>query len=388
MGDAVKWTWAQFVAEVKTFLTVDADRAGSETLVDSLILQAVQNLQQNDEYYRIGHELAVTGANSTVLGEVSVFDLPVRALIRDLHYRWITPTGARPWERRLDYYRWSQRDHLRNGIVEDVSRFWYSLDPRGETAWVYPAIKTGFQVRLRWDGARESFVDTDLVPFDRDAALVVADYVSACVRRKVNNDLKLYESFMSSFLSGRRRLFVDNRARLMSLYLAREQMEEGQWVPADATCGSRRTCGCFGSSGSSGDELQTQHGVFNEMWFWNSDESAFSRVTLVGASDEQLHFEVMEQSAPPENVPRVFGDVWLFNPGTNRFHAARVGSSGGLEIQNPSTAAPPEGCCLYLFWWLRNQTTQLFHRVELAGATDLETHFRVIGPGVSAIPQP
>ncbi len=235
-------TWAQFVEKVKTFLTVDANRIGTEAYVSELIRLGAVEVQEFIDYYRKGHEAVWEVDDVDRDGFASLVDLPEGAYIRELYH---TKLGEPSLERPLYWYPNSNRRDLVAGAVNIRRNFRFTTDPQAKRMWVLPAITAGYAIKLTYDGAKDNFADSDKVPFDLKVALVVSHYVLWHLNRKLDQ-LALAESYGRDYRRSLSQLFVDARERLME-----------NTVPSQADCIPGNGCVsgslCLPCSGASPD---------------------------------------------------------------------------------------------------------------------------------------
>lgn len=216
-------TWSQFVARVNVHLTVDANRVGAEDFVAASIRIAVTKIQDAIEYYRSGHETTFEFDDATQDGFASTFALPENAYIRQaLHVQ----QTERCVERPLYWYPWTNRRDLVCGVVNITHRFRFTVDPRGQKLTVYPALTAGYAVKLAWDGVKDSFADADVVPFDEECAMVVANFVKARIAMDVERDANRHRFYIAEHVLGVR----DLRRKAIA------RMSETVAVPSQADC--------------------------------------------------------------------------------------------------------------------------------------------------------
>jgi len=81
-------------------------------------------------------------------------------------------------------FKWSDRSALVSGKQAiNGNSFCLTIAPDAKTFLVYPAIDDNHQIVINWDGVRNTFAPTDVVPFDEECAGVVAEYVTAFMAR-------------------------------------------------------------------------------------------------------------------------------------------------------------------------------------------------------------
>lgn len=196
-----------FRINVRTLLTVDKDRLGiSETdgFIDKMIRQSLIEVQTYVPKYQIGHETVYGPDDLVVEGSGSVGTLPEQAKITGVSMGEVgNPCTRQP----LDEYAWGCRFDLTCGGCS----YSFILDPHANKFYVSPKVTDGYQVSMFYDGMKLDFAATDTVPFDEAVELVVADYVTAKIERRVNKDLPMHESYMKSYYQGLWRLLT--RAR-------------------------------------------------------------------------------------------------------------------------------------------------------------------------------
>lgn len=207
-------TWLEFTTKVKDFLPVDKDRLNVKgTYLDSLIRQAVIDLQSYIPEFRLGHESIYGVADLTDDGFASVGTMPDQAEPRDAYY--VSTTADDQCNRKpLVQYDWGARfDLVCANFQVTCCGFAIAIDPQAKTFYVFPKVEEGRELSLFWDGRKLEFTDAESVPFSEGAAFAASDYVTAHIRRKVDNDLAAFQSHMGSYISKRSQLFSDERER-------------------------------------------------------------------------------------------------------------------------------------------------------------------------------
>lgn len=77
-------------------------------------------------------------------------------------------------------FKWTDRESLISGRQSiNGNSFRLSIDPYGQTFFVFPEVDDNHQIVINWDGIRNCFAPGDAVPFDEECAGVVAEYVRA-----------------------------------------------------------------------------------------------------------------------------------------------------------------------------------------------------------------
>lgn len=218
MENPPSWlTWAEFKEEVLVLLPVDRrrvgpgiqDEDGQEGYLTRTLKQGVIDIQQFVPRYRENHESIYLPEDLTVEGSASRGVLPQQALIRDVWF-WIDADTARypvlefPWNRRFE---------LVNDLIElpdNQGRF--TRDPQSYYFYLYPEVKDGNAISIHWDGLKTDFGDDEDVPFDRQMAGAVADYLKGRIMRDIEKDNVGYGTYFhpsnGSYITKRTNLFL------------------------------------------------------------------------------------------------------------------------------------------------------------------------------------
>lgn len=217
--------WREFKEAVYDLITVDASRIGVEAFIDRQIGLAVGDLQHYIEAYRQGHETTFDVEDATDEGFASTVNLPDGIYLREAYH---VKVGNSCVSRVLSKYPYSNRRDLVCGVVGigcSGGNFQFAIDPGITKMWIYPRLVDGYRVVLVWDGKKFVFDDEDIVPFDLQAALAVAEWVKAKIAREVDRDVKLAASYMADYTAGRSRIYRE--------VLERTRLKD---VPSDARC--------------------------------------------------------------------------------------------------------------------------------------------------------
>jgi len=214
-------TWAEFNTLTRTFLTVDSTRQNIQTFINNMIRQVVIDLESYIPLYRTGHTTTLLPADVTAAGYASVGSLPDQAQLLDAFYvQTADPTKSR---KPLTPYPWGNRGDLIAGNTRISNcRYAMAIDPYGKQFTAYPALATGYQIELVWDGLKLEFVDADTVPFDEPFALAASKFVKAWINSEVDHDPSMFAMNMGSlpmpqpgtYLGMRQRLFSDSQDRV------------------------------------------------------------------------------------------------------------------------------------------------------------------------------
>lgn len=243
-------TWAEFNAEIRTYLTVHNRRQGIQALIDTLIKTAAIDLQTTTAHLQNYHEDTLTPEDLTVDNFASYGNLPAgeirsaRLISLDpdtathdrLRYLYLNQVSARNW---LDFA---------GGIAGNGEGSIF-LDPiRRQFAFV-PALGLDSLLIIEWDGVKEDFEDADITPFDRRCAQAAAKYVLSFLCRSIDNDQASSLAYERGYLQAKRIIYSDG--------LSRARMKIPTRPTAWQTC---RTAAAASSGTTSGDTLVTGDG--------------------------------------------------------------------------------------------------------------------------------
>jgi hypothetical protein len=220
------YTWAEFVAEVRKLLPIEAQRVGvGSTATDyltSLIRQACIDLQRVIDGFTINHETIYYPDDMVREGYAMRAVKPPQSKFRDLSIFRIldyTDSTSVPRQQVTRYHArafpWANRFDLVNGSVSinDGSAF-YSIDPAGYTFYAYP-MKQGecWMVSLFWDGQKFDFEDEEQVPFSEAAALAVSYFVKANTSLEVEDGIQNAAYYRQMYDQQKTKLHIDDRAK-------------------------------------------------------------------------------------------------------------------------------------------------------------------------------
>lgn len=208
-------TWSDFITAVRTFLPVDAGRfnvgTGATNYIDSMITQAVIEIQSTIEFYRANQETAYQATDLSIEGMASVGTLPDGCMPDSA---WMVKIGSPCVRQPMWDYDWQNRHDLVCGACRVRGRqYSISIDPKGQLFYAFPQVDATHQISLYWDGLKTSFSGSDSVPFGEAEALVVADFVKARISREVDKDIALAQSYQATYMAGKRRLLADSKDR-------------------------------------------------------------------------------------------------------------------------------------------------------------------------------
>lgn len=253
-------TWAEFKAEVETFLPVDADREGARDYVDKLMRAACIDLQGHIPRLRprttsvIGYaDVVLTGCSSLgvvpsygsiVIHEIWRVRAPAAGSFEINHCYRITAIGTTDFtligaasntvglffkatgvgvgtgtaeERRapIGQVPWIHRFHLINASDNSDT---FALDPAGVQFYVAPNLGANDKVEITWTGVKLVYVSTDILPdnWDSEVAECVSFYVKQYNTRTSENDMGASDRYQKDFLSKRRTIFAREKERQLT----------------------------------------------------------------------------------------------------------------------------------------------------------------------------
>jgi hypothetical protein len=88
-----------------------------------------------------------------------------------------------------------------------ASQYLYSLEPRGQSFWVWPKVRDYWQVQLEWDGLQTSFQDSDLTLFGPMEARAAAYYIRSILLRTITESQQNANAAMTLYAMERKRLW-------------------------------------------------------------------------------------------------------------------------------------------------------------------------------------
>lgn len=220
-------TWTQFKTAVNQMLTVDSGRSGIQNYITRMIKSGVSEVLSHVPYYRKGNKtryspLSSTPSGMTALtaaGNASKGTLPSGDA--NLYEAWVinysatsgvtntssdtdtnrTPVMNYPYAHKLDLV--SSNPAIRKG--ETVMAIGEELD-----FYVYPKLSDTQVLEITYEKLIPDHADGDTVRYDDNMADCVGEYVKAKVTREVDQDLKLYQSYMQSFGKMRQELYLNS----------------------------------------------------------------------------------------------------------------------------------------------------------------------------------
>lgn len=228
-------TWSEFKTAVKALLTVDKNRQGLSTVLDEWIKHAVIDLQESIDYYRQGDSVIYSRdghvRDSEAVsdnGYASVGALEAGVGIQDAYI--ITGTedfdcplnveecydeNCRLLRMPVTNFDWGNRYDLISGIPKLAGYGLMAINRQANKFCIYPQIGDDKLVEIYYDRVRHDFTNGEVVVFDKDVEEAVGLFVKANIKREVDNDLALYNSYLSdqrpganSYVNKKKMLFI------------------------------------------------------------------------------------------------------------------------------------------------------------------------------------
>jgi hypothetical protein len=221
-------TWTEFKTAVKELITVDGVRQGVTSYVDRMIRLGVVEVLSHVEYYSKGsvtkYNLAGVAGHQpiTTEGNASLGQLPGEARPQEAYRIFYTSAeeAASPSTDNegcnrtpLVNYSYANRNDLicAHPLINTGASV--IAIGRGGDFYIYPQMDRNEVLEVHWDGFAANHSDTDKVPYDEAMAECVGEYVKAKITREVDKDLKLFESYYSTFQKKRQELYLNSFGR-------------------------------------------------------------------------------------------------------------------------------------------------------------------------------
>lgn len=220
------YTWSEFMNEVRGLMPMDSQRLGLQDATNGTagyltrtFRQAVIDLQKYIPAYRKNHETLYFPQDFAEEGLASVGSAPPNAMLKEF---WMVraetseryPIVAFPYARRFELVAGYEQLSDQQGRV--------AVEEGGEKFYIYPMVKDGLMVSLQWDAIGTTNVKLDFnndeqVPFNELAVQAVANFAKAEVAREVDKDLQIAQSYMGSYLSNRKDIYLQTKEKASHL---------------------------------------------------------------------------------------------------------------------------------------------------------------------------
>ena len=209
--------------KVRANMPVEANRQGTQTVLDNLIKQCLMDLQYYIKCYEQTATIKFTEADVTIIGHASQGSLPYGTKIT--HAKLIYPesieddvdTIASPdkcGHAHVSFKPWTQRFQTMichtpkgfNGVM--------TIDPKGENFLVRPILQTDkVELELEYRYIKQTFEDTDDVAIDEQAIYAISNYVKAYLSIDVDEDEKTAANYNAVWQEELQKLYVKCRER-------------------------------------------------------------------------------------------------------------------------------------------------------------------------------
>lgn len=212
MNDYFKWS--EFKAEVLKLLPIEANRVGvgATDYLDSLIVQAVIDLQRVIPGFQINHETIYYPDDMVVEGKASRLVKPPQSAFKSLSL-FKTNDDDELVRHHSIAFPYEYRFQLINGQVavnDKLAR--HAIDDAGYTMYVYPVpADSGWHVSLFWDGQKFDFDDDEQVPFTQAAAFAVSLFVQSRTTITVENDVQMKTDYAADYAEAKKKLYLDDK---------------------------------------------------------------------------------------------------------------------------------------------------------------------------------
>lgn len=221
-------TWLQFKTAVKELITVDGTRQGITSYVDRMIRLGVVEVLSHVEFYTKGNitKYNLAGPSGfqplTTEGNASLGQLPSEARPQEA-YRIFYETAEEAANPDTDdegcnrtplvNYSYTNRNDLicAHPLINNGASV--IAIGKGGDFYIYPQLDRNEVLQVHWDGFTADHADADVVKYDESMAECVGEYVKAKVTREVDKDLKLFESYYSTFQKKRQELYLNSFGR-------------------------------------------------------------------------------------------------------------------------------------------------------------------------------
>lgn len=209
------YTWAEYVAEVKKLLPIEAQRVGvgdsASDYLTSLIRQAVIDLQGIIPSFVVNHETIYYPQDMVREGLAMKLTKPPQSALRQVLVFQIDSTGKLFLFEAVPFP-WEKRRHLFNGEVDvNDGKARYCIDPSGHTMHVCPMPEDNWMVSLIWDGKKLDFQDEEQVPFTERSALAVSYFVKAHTAPEVEDAPSQGAYWRDQYEKIKPKLYIDSK---------------------------------------------------------------------------------------------------------------------------------------------------------------------------------
>ena len=201
-------TWAQYTTQFRKHLMQYNRMQGVQDFIDLAIRTATADLQRALPWYQVNYDTVMVPALCTTDGYTMSCDLP-----QGSNFKFSVSNGTD--EADLREISWYDLDTYRLGKSPADDRV-FAVKSAGRKFTMAPPLNDDETLRVRYDGVKYDYTDSDTVPFDSLFIEAASHCVLADLSRRVDNDQDTYMSFMRSYGRLKAKLMADGNARLRS----------------------------------------------------------------------------------------------------------------------------------------------------------------------------
>lgn len=210
-------TWAEFIAAVKEELPIDAQRLGTDKLLDRSLRAAAADLQAFLPWLRQGNTTSHLPAAFTTDGFAAWVAAPA-GTIREVNLLHSTADETRPGSSNhtpLARRTWAWKDAMVTGL--DTAMGVWTLTPDLGQLWIAPHLLAGQSLSVVWDGIRD-FAPTSTGDLGSNwsqpgVTLAAGHFVKERFAKLVDHDLAAAQAHAGDYLKLRQRLYADFKER-------------------------------------------------------------------------------------------------------------------------------------------------------------------------------
>lgn len=200
-------TWSGFKAAVDDNLSTDKDRLSEGTEKENWIKSAIKELQTFIPSLKLGHQSIYLPSDVSPHGDASRGVLPP-GKVTSVHIVKVTKkeddTTDEEERHPLTRMDWKDRYRMVHGQLDVTGGTGFICrDPESYTFYVYPRIAENMMIDFWWNGLKDDWADTEAVPYTRFVAECVAFYVRREMRRDMEEEIGLFNSFNASYVERR-----------------------------------------------------------------------------------------------------------------------------------------------------------------------------------------
>ena len=199
-------TWREFKEQVRVHLHVYNKTHGVQTLIETLIHSAAEDLQSAVPSLRT-RTMVVPDTSITVYGAAARILLPIGSIITDLYARSTTD----PTERRtFTEIPLRQAPDLQNDMVPEGTRA-FIYDSVNGSLYLYPLPSSeDSEIGISYTAISSEYADSDETPFGRSEAEAVAQYCLSRLALNVESDAQKHSLYSNLYRGLKRQIMSDH----------------------------------------------------------------------------------------------------------------------------------------------------------------------------------